>query len=64
MKLSAGKSVEKKVLKLTFRGKNLSLRKRPDQNNSKMNDVREMGLPMKSVFLSEAAGNTSSEINK
>ena len=64
MKLSAGKSVEKNVLKLTFRGKNLSLRKRPDQNNSKMNDVREMGLPMKSVFLSETAGNTSSEINK
>ena len=50
MKLSAGKSVEKKILKLTFRGKNLSSRKRPDQNNSKMNDVREMGLPMKSVF--------------
>ena len=50
MNLSAGESVEKKILTLTFRGMNLSLSKRPDQNNSKMNDVREMGLPMQSIF--------------
>ena len=56
MNLSAGKSVEKEILKLTFRWMNLSLSKRSDQNNSKINDVWEMGLPMKRVFQPKQRG--------